>query len=92
VKRTEAEAVAEALAGYQAKLDARADLQHPDEHPGTVDGIAAVLGPVRLRIARDKARLTRNTALTPQTGQAGRKVASNPDNGQTNERGRSGDR
>jgi hypothetical protein len=61
VTRTEADAEADALADVQAQLDASAALQHPDEHPGTVEASAAVLGPPRLRIARDKARQAART-------------------------------
>jgi hypothetical protein len=97
VTRTDADATADAIGRYQAQLDADPALQQPD--PAEVDSIAAVLGPVRLRIARDKARKKTNETGSnsqaehpgpPQTAQLTRGVVSNADNRQANERGRSG--
>jgi hypothetical protein len=100
VTRTEADAAADAIGRYQAQLDADPALQHPD--PGEVESIAAVLGPVRLRIARDKARKkTIETGTdkhathpgTPPSAQLSRSVNSDTaGNGETKERGLSGDR
>jgi hypothetical protein len=100
VTRTRADADAEEIGRYQAKLGARADFQHPAEYPATADRIAAVLGRVRLRIAREKARnRTMETGTDkhaehpapPQTAQVSRGVMSTPENGQTTSGGLSGD-